>query len=179
MERSVSILRLLLPSAAWLLTPALLLAQEAHNDSTPPKCASRGMATVALGDALGNVRAARVFADETPRRQALADIEILLVSQIQAESTSTFRRAAWNFADSRSYTDPAQAWRANAERFADGAPSKALHDETLQKTLTSWYRHHLEEVVRLLSPSYSFPPPACATEQWTAIRSQALRADAL
>lgn len=52
-------------------------------------CGSQ-FATVALGDALDQVRAARVFAHLSARRQALADLEALMIAEIQAEPDSNF-----------------------------------------------------------------------------------------
>ena len=52
-------------------------------------------ATVVLGDALGQVREARVFADKGSRRRALADLEVLIITEIEAEPEARGRQPEW------------------------------------------------------------------------------------
>lgn len=144
--------------------------------SVQDTCDRHRFATVALGDALSHVRAARIFADESSRRQALAELEILLINQIQAEADSNYRNAAWLGADDSLPVEAARRTREDEEGRADGAPTDALRRERLQARFTYWYRYHLEHVLKLVDPR---SPRRCAADSWSKIHAQALRAEAL
>jgi len=171
------LLTVLLPSLVAL--PTDVRAQAGPQPAAPygaDTCGSQRFATVALGDALGHVRAARVYADAPARRKALAELDVLLVEQIQAEPDSNFRHAAWGLADQKSRIERAVETRQRAETFSQRAPTAELEASALEQRLSQEYRGHLEEVVKLVDPR---SPRRCASNRWRPIYTAAVQAEAL
>jgi hypothetical protein len=155
-----------------LLMPTIVDAQKVAPDSA---CGSQKFATVALGDALDQVRAARVFADLPARRQALADLEALMVAEIQAEPDSNFRKAAWNLVDVGAAKKSAEAELQRIERRLMNAPTDSLEKAYREKNLTSSYRDRMAGVVKLVDPR---SPKKCAADRWLRLYQASVRAEA-
>jgi hypothetical protein len=147
-------------------------AQRAAPDTA---CGSQKFATVALGDALDQVRAARVFADLPARRQALADLEALMVAEIQAEPDSTFRKAAWNLVDLSVAQKFAGQERQRIESFLLRAPTDSLERAYREQNFTSRYRDRMAAALKLVDPR---SPKKCASDRWLRIYQAAVRAEA-
>lgn len=164
-----------------LLATIVLLAnlQLAAQSPTRPATVSDTcavLATIALGDALDQVRAARVFADDSQRRQALAELEILLVHEIESEPDSSIRKAAWFVGDVEGRVRRAQERRERMEHDAQELTA-TTRVKVLQQLFTQEYRFHLRGVLLVVDDPRS--PWRCARRRWEVLRAQALRAEAL
>jgi hypothetical protein len=138
-------------------------------------CSSQRFATVAAGDALQHLRAARVYAETGERRTALAELEVLLVDLIDSEPDSVFRVAAWSLADEGSLVLAAERDRWQIDARAAGAPTRELGETFLRHRLDEAHRHLLGETVKLLDPR---APRRCGADRWRTVHARALRAQA-
>lgn len=138
-------------------------------------CGSQRFATLAVGDALGQVRAARIFAEAPARRTALARLEAALVELLQSEPDSVVRGGAWLMADDTT----ARVVAVEELSRIDAAVTKVADNRTAERwredEMTNAYRQRLGEVVKLVDPR---SPKACAAVRWQVVYTAALDAEA-
>jgi hypothetical protein len=151
--------------AAVLLPAAAVQAQAA--------CGSQGYATVALGEALDQLRGARVFAQADSTRSALTRLEAALAEQIERDPDPETQRAAWRIAhDSVVVRDAASLDQHEQERAAR-SPMPAAGQRMLAERRLEELRRRLIVVAKLLNPR---SVPACARERWEALHAMAVQA---
>ena len=157
----------------WVVpVPAQLSATRATKRDS---CGSQQFATVALGEALARVRASRLFATSAAQRKALAELEILMIDQLDAEPDSIFRGAAWLQVDHGVYLKSAEDYLDWIKGIADRAPSETQRSAYLRDQMARLYREELETVLKLVDPR---TPKRCAASAWKRIHAAALRAHA-
>lgn len=162
-------------SVLAVLSLACTMDSGALRKSDAADCGSQKSATVALGDALGHVRQARLFAETAARRLALARLEAALVERIQAEPDSNFRGAAWLQAEGEYVLKFAESERDRIEQWTLRAPTVAQQRQSRDEEYTREYRSHMSTAVKLLDPR---SPKGCAARHWQLLYTAALEAEA-
>lgn len=142
-------------------------------------CGSQRLATVALGDALAHVRAARTFADDKPQLAALARLEARLVQQIETEPDSLYRATAWGEAERAGLRDAADSERSRIDNRALTLLSRGASEEQIDRQERELhllrYRDHMKSAVKSLDPR---APDRCAAPVWQELFALALDAQA-
>lgn len=154
--------------AVGILTSALLACAGGS-----VRCGTQGFATLDLGDALLRVRQARVFADDQGRRLALAELESLLISAVEADPDPDDREAAWRWADSERALETAEETLRRMEQFESEFPPGP---ERAEARRTERYRYYTGLAAGLI---HFRSVDECARDTWTRIYESALRANAL
>lgn len=136
-------------------------------------CGSQGYATVALGEALDQLRGARVFAQADSSREALTVLEAALVQQIERDQDPGTQRAAWRIAHDSVVVRDAVSLDQHEQERAARSPMPAAGQRMLAERRLEQLRRRLGVVVKLLNPR---SVPACARERWEALQAMAIRA---
>jgi len=166
-------MRLLTLIAATLTAVTSASAQSRTADT----CGSQKNATISLAWALDDVRAARLYAETVQRRTALADLETMIVEQLEAEPDSVLRQFAWTLVGRQLNVAKAEKGLARIERIAaEQIKSDSLATAFLAEQRTSHYRESLEAAAGQLDPRL---PNRCASARWRRLHAAALKAGAL
>lgn len=106
----------------------------------------------------------------------MAELESLMIAELEAEPDSIFRGAAWIQAENASRVNFAEQNLRRIDRMIEGARSESIAQSVRSDRLARAYRDELGEVVKLVDPR---TPKRCASARWRIIHAAALRAQAL
>lgn len=161
-------------------TPGGSFALTAHEirAASPDTCGSQGFATMALADALTQVRTAAVYVTSSAQRQGIAELQIMIIERIESEPDSVIRAAVWQLIDGSAPTIESEGeyLERRLSSYRDRYTSLPDLEERLAEQRNGSYRRRMERVVKLLDPR---TPKSCARHLRLPLHAAALRAQAL
>jgi|GEM_PF-3616883 len=162
-------------AAALLVLPLVIGCTrkgDAGADVDQSSCNSFKFATVALGDALLSLRAAKEFAKTAPQRSAVAELEIAVLRQIHAESDTVVRGAALMLADGGTKRSQINREREYIESVRIRYPSLPNLEREVASLNQKAFAREIGAVVKLTDPR---SPPKCGFGRWRALNEAAIR----